>query len=134
MTPNQSWFETYTLKHYDFVLLGNNKACKVIGIGTIRLKLNDGIERVLQGVKHVPELKRNLISLGMLDENGYSVKLELRSLRLSNGSLIVMKGVRTKCLYYLLGKTVIWYVSAVTNASVDQITLWHCRLGHVSER
>ena len=57
MTPNQSWFETYTLKHYDFVLLGNNKAYKVIGIGNLRLKLHDGIERVLQGVKHVPELE-----------------------------------------------------------------------------
>ena len=65
----------------------------MIGIGTVRLKLHDGIERILQGVKHVPELKINLISLGIIDENGYSVMLESGSLRVSNGSVIVMKGL-----------------------------------------
>ena len=47
--------------------MGNNAACKVIGIGSVRLKMSDGIIRELDNVRHIPELKRNLISLGMID-------------------------------------------------------------------
>ena len=32
----------------------------------------DGIERILQEVRYVHDLKRNLISLDMLDQIGYS--------------------------------------------------------------
>ena len=55
------------------VLLGNNKACRVVDIGPIRIKMHDGLERVLQEVRYVLELKRNLI-LGMLDQIGCSFK------------------------------------------------------------
>lgn len=49
------------------MLLGNNKVCRVVGIGSIKLKVTYEVTRILQGVRHVPELKRNFISLGMLD-------------------------------------------------------------------
>ena len=42
-------------------------SCKVIGIGTVRIKMHDGIVRNLKDVRHVPHLKKNLISLGTLD-------------------------------------------------------------------
>ena len=134
MTPNKSWFETYEQIDGGSVLLGNNKACKVIGLGTVRLKLHDGKERLLKEVRHVPELKRNLISLGMLDQLGYTLKVEAGNLRVSKGSLIVMKGLRSKCLYTLLGQTVVGTSSAITDSEQDITKVWHCRLGHVSER
>ena len=56
------------------VFLGNNHECKVLGIGDIRLKMNDRSFRTLTAVRHVPELKGNLISLGELDRNGLSFK------------------------------------------------------------
>jgi len=34
--------------------------------------MHDGIIKTLTAVRYVPELKRNLISLGELDKNGYS--------------------------------------------------------------
>ena len=57
-------------------LLGNNKACTVIGIGSIRIRMFDVFERVLQEVSYVPQLKRNLISLVMLDQSGCTFKAE----------------------------------------------------------
>lgn len=42
----------------------------VAGIGSVRLKLSNGSVKILLGVRHVPELKRNLISLGILDFSG----------------------------------------------------------------
>ncbi|KAL5563211.1 hypothetical protein UlMin_032958 [Ulmus minor] len=99
MTPNGGWFEDYKEINGGQVLLGNNKPCKVIGIGSVRIKTHDGIERILSNVRHVPELKRNLISLGMLDQHGFSWKGEKGVLKVSKGSLVVMKGVKDKSLY-----------------------------------
>ncbi|CAL9127782.1 unnamed protein product, partial [Musa textilis] len=50
--------------------MGNNAACDVIGKGTIRIKMHDGIVRTLTNVRHVPDLKKNLISLGTLEALG----------------------------------------------------------------
>ena len=72
MTPNRGWFETFEENIGGDVLLGNNRPCKVIGIGTVRIKTHDGVEHILSEVRYVPDLKRNLISLGALDERGYS--------------------------------------------------------------
>lgn len=58
------------------VLMGNNAACKVIGIGSIKLQLHGGTVRILTSVRYVPELKRNFISLGILDDGGYRCKVE----------------------------------------------------------
>ena len=42
-----------------------------IGVGDIKIKMQDGVEQVRQGVRHVPRLQRNLISLGGL--HGYGM-------------------------------------------------------------
>ena len=55
--------------------MGNDAICKVVGKGIIRLKMLDGMTRELVNVRHVPDLKKNLISLGMLDKMGCLVKL-----------------------------------------------------------
>lgn len=34
--------------------------------------MKDGVVKSLSEVRHVPELRRNLISLGALDKEGYS--------------------------------------------------------------
>lgn len=46
-----------------FVMLANNVECKVVGIGTIKVKMLDGTVMNLGKVRHVPELGRKLISL-----------------------------------------------------------------------
>ena len=92
MTPNKAWFETFKTVNGGQVILGNNKACDVQGIGTVRLKLHDGVERMLQQVRCIPGLKRNLISLGTLDTNGYTYKAFGAILKVTKGCLVVMKG------------------------------------------
>ena len=49
------------------VLMGNNATCKVAGIGTVRIKMFDGVVKTLGDGKHVSHVKRNLISLSTLD-------------------------------------------------------------------
>ena len=74
------------------MILGNNKSYEVLGIGTMRIKMHDGIEKVLHQVRYIPSLKRNLISLGTLYKKGYEYKASGRVLRVTNGFLLVMKG------------------------------------------
>ena len=53
--------------------MGNNMPCKTIGI---KIRIYDGIVRTLSNVRHVLDLKKNLISLGTLDSNGYKFSAE----------------------------------------------------------
>ena len=115
-------------------MLGNNKHCKILCIGTVRIKHYDGIERVLEDVRSIPELKRNLISLGMLDKSGYTFKSEPNSLRVVRGSLVVMKWTIKNGLYTFTGQTVTNKVSTVLKEDVGITKLWHQRLGHISHR
>lgn len=51
--------------------MGNDQSCIVVGIGNIMIDFSYGTSRIIQGFKYVPSLKRNLISLGMLADEGY---------------------------------------------------------------
>jgi hypothetical protein len=62
MSSKRDLFTTYAL-----VLVGNDDANKIIGIGTIRIIMHDIIMRTLTNVQHIPDMKNNLIFLGILD-------------------------------------------------------------------
>ena len=51
----------------------------------------DGIVRTLTDVRHVPNLKRNLISFSTLDLNMYKFIGECGVIRVSSGVLIMIK-------------------------------------------
>ncbi|KAL8137086.1 hypothetical protein V2J09_003087 [Rumex salicifolius] len=69
--PHKDWFLTYQIVQNHHVLLGNNAPYKVLGVGTVKLKTYDGIERTLSEVRHIPDLRRNLIALGTLEAKGF---------------------------------------------------------------
>lgn len=48
---------------------GKNIVCRVIGMGIQSLKLYNRTIREVTQVRRVPDLKRNLIFLGMLGQN-----------------------------------------------------------------
>ncbi|KAG8478549.1 hypothetical protein CXB51_028301 [Gossypium anomalum] len=136
MSPNRDWFTTYETVSEGVVLMGNNASCKIAGVGTIKVKMFDGVVRTLSDVRYVPELKRNLISLSTLDSKGYRYTAKSGVLKISKGSLVVMKGQRkTAKLYVLQGSTVTGDAAVASSSlSDDDITkLWHMRLGHMSE-
>ena len=136
MTPNRDWFSTYESVPKGAVLMGNNASCKVAGIGTVRIKMFDGVVRTLGDVRHVPDLKRNLISLSTLDSKGYKYTGEGGVLKIGKGALVMMKGQqRSARLYVLQGSTVTGDAAVATRSlsEDDVIKLWHMRLGHMSD-
>ena len=57
MSSHKDWFQDLYECQGGLVLLGNNKAYKVSGIGYIRVKMFDRCIRILQEVRYVPGLK-----------------------------------------------------------------------------
>ena len=92
MTPNPDWFSTYEHMHEGVVLMGNNASCKVAGIGIVHIRMFDGVVHTIGDVRHVPDLKRNLISLSTLNSKRYKYTGEGGVLKISKGALVVMNG------------------------------------------
>ena len=66
----------------------------------------DGMARKLKDVRCVPQLKRNLISVGALEVLGHGVSIRDGVLKMTGGSMVVLRGVGCNSLYYLMGSTV----------------------------
>ncbi|KAK2981165.1 hypothetical protein RJ640_024388 [Escallonia rubra] len=133
--PHKEWFDCLTPCDGGTVLMGNDVVCKVMGIGTIKIKMFDGIVRTLGDVRYIPDLKKNLISLGTLDSIDCSISIKGGVMKVSKGAMVIMKGQKTGNLYKLIGNTVIGGASVSTHicSSNDNSELWHKRLGHLSE-
>ena len=76
----------------------------------------------------------NLISVGILEALGHEVSVRDDVLKMTRGSMIVLKGVRRNNLYYSNGSTVIGQVMTSTNSDNDCTQLWHMRLRHTGEQ
>ena len=67
MCPIKDWFSTYSSIEGGVVLMEKNSPCKITGIGTIQIRMHGKIIKTLSNVWHVLDLKKNLVSLGMID-------------------------------------------------------------------
>ena len=56
--------------------------------------------------QYAPQLKRNLIFVGILKMLGLVISVRDGIFKMTKGSMVVMKGVRRNNLYYLKGSTV----------------------------
>ena len=77
MSPNKNWFIGLKETKENNLLMANNDSCEIHGIGSIKLKVHDGSIKTLSNVRYIPNLKRNLISLGVLDDSGFKTKLKM---------------------------------------------------------
>ena len=69
-TPHRKLFHDYIQGDFGHVLLGDDEPCKIVGKGKVWIKLNNGSEWMLKYVRHIPAMKRNLISTGKLGDSG----------------------------------------------------------------
>jgi len=73
--------------------MGNNAPCKVVGIGSIQIKMHDEIVRTLIEVCHVLGLKKNLVFVGAMDSKGFSglVESEVIQIRGKEKSMVIQR-------------------------------------------
>lgn len=121
MSPNRQWFSSFTEIDGEKTVMANNMTCQIKGIGTIKIRMSDGVEITLTDVRYVPELKRNIISLGTLDAVGYTFKAFNGVLEVAKGALTVMKGTRRNGLYILRGTTILHGTTVAFPVSQQQM-------------
>ncbi|KAH9684220.1 hypothetical protein KPL71_027928 [Citrus sinensis] len=76
LCPIKEWFTDFRNLESGAVVMGNDQPCRTMEIGTIRLKMFDGMVRELKEIRFVPALKKNLIFVGALEAKGYKVTIE----------------------------------------------------------
>ena len=114
--------------------MGDDGRYSATGIGTISFERESGKPFVLKEVMHVPGLKKNLISMSMLEDKGYDVvfskgKAFLRSKATGETQRIV---VQVQNLYQLhVDGCATMVCKAEGVVSLDDGELWHWRLGHL---
>ena len=123
---SQNWFSTYDPVDSTVVHMGNNAQCKVTAIGTIKIKTHDGVVRTLFNVRHVPDLKRKLISLSTLESKGCKYLAEGRVLKVSKGSRMLLKGLRQGGLYVLQASTTTGYMKKGSDKSSSRAKFKYC--------
>ncbi|KAH9657232.1 retrovirus-related pol polyprotein from transposon TNT 1-94-like protein [Citrus sinensis] len=132
LCPIKEWFTDFRNLESGAIVMGNDQPCRTMGIGTIRLKMFDGMVRELREVRYVPALKKNLISVGALEVKGYKVTIEDGIMKFTHGAMVILQGVRRHNLYYLKGGTT--DEANIVEAHSDTTKLWHVRLGHAGEK
>jgi hypothetical protein len=65
--PHREWFSDYSHVHNDDVIIGDEYPLKISRIGSTQIKVHDVTFKTLTNVRYVPKIKRNLISLGILE-------------------------------------------------------------------
>jgi hypothetical protein len=82
-------------------------------------------------VRHLPDMRRNLISTEQLESEGYISTFIDKAWKVTEGSLLMEKGEKVGTLYLCTGNVdSSIYLSSIC---VDT-TLWNHRIGHMSKK
>ncbi|GKD19650.1 hypothetical protein Tco_1208808, partial [Tanacetum coccineum] len=97
----------YDFKGFDggSVQLCDNRTCTIKGTEKVKIHLHDGSSFILEDVRYVLGLRRSLISLGTLQKEGYTVKMQMGRIKVIKGCRVMMTGIKKQnCVYTLEAK------------------------------
>ena len=79
--------------------LADGSAFNVVGIGNVRILLPNGSVWLLENVRYIPKLRRNLISVGQLDDEGHAILFVGGAWKVTKGARVLVRGKKTGTLY-----------------------------------
>ena len=138
MTFRKDFFEEFTDKVDGAVYFADKSKLKPSGLGTVRLKLPGLPDHILHEVLYLPDLKRNLLSLVEIRQQGHSIhlfdgKAEVRS---ASDHSLVMEGIEEGRLLKLKGSSAhaqnFAFSSHHDEGTFPSSLLWHARFGHLN--
>lgn len=132
--PNKALFTNFHPINRGNVLMGNKMTCQVVEISSTRLKLHDGIIRKLLEVRYITKLKRNLISLGMLDQNRCSIKAKNVISKVLKDFIVVITTERHNNVYVLFRKTMSGSTLIFVDGENMQTKLLYLKFVYLSKR
>ena len=95
---NKECFTSYKSSYFRVVYQGSDVPRHIMGIEDIKNRVKSCVEHVLKDVRHIPKVRRNLISLGELHGDGYVYKVDRvkKTLMFKKDKKLMMKGKRNK--------------------------------------
>ena len=96
----KEFFISYTSGDFGVLKMGNDGVSMVIGVGDVCLQTTMGIQLLLKGVKHAPDVHFNLISTHVLDDASYDNHFGFGKWKLNKGNLVVAKEEKISKLYW----------------------------------
>ncbi|GJU06710.1 retrovirus-related pol polyprotein from transposon TNT 1-94 [Tanacetum coccineum] len=138
MTARREWFHEYKpISGGGSVYSCNDHELKIIGIGSIIVKMHDGTVRTIRDVRHVEGLKKNLLSLGQLDDLVCKVEIQNKIMKIIKGALVLMKEEKVAANLYQLKEEIMEEAEAsvASHCPSHRVAVsWHQKLGHMSEQ
>ncbi|KAI5350367.1 hypothetical protein L3X38_003258 [Prunus dulcis] len=128
---DKRFFKNYQNSSGGSVTLGNDTVAQVRGIGEVELKMTSGKTLTLKDVRHVPEVRRNLISGSSLVKQGYKIVMESNRIVITRNDVFIGKGYVCDGLFKI---NVVFEDNKISPQvfNVESCNVWHGRLGHVS--
>ena len=132
VTPHKDFFTTYKAGDFGTVKMGNSSFSEIAGIGDVKIQTNVGSTITLKDVRHVPDLRLNLLSGVALDKQGYGHQFCNGAWKLTKGTMVIARGHICGTLYKTYVKICADSLNIVEKEASQN--LWHQRLGHMSEK
>ena len=102
------------------------------GIGDVKIKTNLGYEMMLKDMRHVADLRLNLLSIEWLGDEGFERMFGRGLRKLTKSSLVMVSAKKSNTLYKLVAQGCGGQLN--TTEKDASMELWHRRLGHMSEK
>ena len=91
-TPSKDLLSNYISGRFWKVYLADEKSLDIVGRDDIDIKTSSGSLWTLHNVKHIPTLKRNLISIRQLDDERLYTTFGDKAWKVTKGNLVVACG------------------------------------------
>ncbi len=128
-TSHMDLFKNYISGNFGKVYLGDDQACDITEKGDVKIQLNGSVLK-LDNVRHVPDLRKNLISIGQLASDGYVTTFTGDKWKISKGAMTIACGTKNGTLYTTTDGC---GLAAVAEGKEDP-NLWHQKFGHMSSQ
>jgi hypothetical protein len=133
MTGFKQNLENYQNRNYKAeVELGDDGTYEIKGFGSISFQSHSGTIFHIDEILYVPGLKKNLISVPVLEGKGYTVIFSKGKALLcfpnKDFNTAITIGTRECGLYKITGQV----IQALAHETSNPCELWHRRLGHLN--
>ncbi|KAF1336396.1 Integrase catalytic core protein, partial [Globisporangium splendens] len=133
MTFTKLDFQTYeVLPEPVEIIIADGATMKAIGVGNIRIKIDNGRIVTITEVLHIPQLDRRLISISKLTQRGLGVRFNLTHCAIMNGDDVLVQAQRYKNIYKLNAVPEEGCFLVEHGDAQSKWELWHARLGHTT--
>lgn len=120
---HREFFTCYTPSDFGVVKMGSNGTSAIIVMGGVHLKTANGAKLIVKSVRHIESFQLNVLSVGLLDEEGCLSRFGDGKYKLTKGSMVIAKGNKISTLYHIHAN-----LSSVCGDALekdDPFVLWH---------